>query len=189
MRCVSFILLLCSFGSHADDDWAIYLAQSYRFGDEVNAELPFEVSDEGGRANAVQLWAPHGRTTNWQIYLSQFQREIEATATDDFQIRHWQFGGTKATETSALTPFVGATIGAAQIETVVETQTRWAFTLSTGMRWQMAPHLSLIFDARWLGILFNSATAIACDGNQCRLQFDSGVWSQYEVGIAVGVQF
>jgi len=190
MRSACAFLLLLTLNCYGDEHWTAYIGQAYRFGDAVSADVPFDVNDANGNAFSAQLWAPHARTTNWQLYVSEFSADIDNAATSSaFRIRHWQLGGIKATETGAFTPFVGATVGAAQIDTAIDTETRWGFTINAGLRWQAARHLSLIVDARWLGILFNSATSIACDRDNCRLQFDSGAWSQYEIGVAAGVSF
>lgn len=183
------ILLMWCLSCAAEEQWSLFVAHSYRVGDAVKTELPFAVSDDAASARALQLWIPDTSSTDWLLYLSDFRAAITGGDEREFALRHAQFGGVKATQSGVFTPFVGATVGAASIDADNERQLRWSYTLVGGMRWHIAPHCAVLAEARWLGILFNSATQIACDDQHCRLQFDSGTWSQYEIALALGVRF
>ncbi len=190
MRSV-FLVMMCGLSvCQADEQWAAFLGTHYRFGDEITTETPLTVDDDGGHAFALQIWAPDSVSTNWQLYASSFDNAFENEQQNgEFQIRHLHIGGIKAIDDERWMPYVGFAIGPAEIRTDIEQEVRWAFSLSGGARWRMTSSFSVLFEARWLGILFNSATALACDRGNCQLQFDSGAWSQYEFGVYAGVKF
>jgi opacity protein-like surface antigen len=190
MRVCGFALFLFSSMAVASEGAALWLGTSYRFVDEMSRETSVTLRDDEGVSHALQGWIPESKTRYWQWYASQFDLSADATAEPvPMTISTLQLGGIKTLSFASWTPYVGATLGAAQITTDVARDTRWAFTLNGGARWQLADHIAVLFEARWLGVIFNQSTGLACDREQCRIAFDAGAWSQTEFGVYAGVQF
>lgn len=171
---------------------AVSLLSTYRFGDDLpEAERSVSV-DEGGSAALTLHYFDHADSA-YDLWLSRYRgdahRADERVTLDQEAVL---FGGRKYWRDGPFYPYLGAGVGVLRLRPDVQqdaAETRAAFSLVGGLSWPLTDAMQLVAEARWLGTVFSSNTALRCGDNGCEWQIQSGTWSQYDLGLGLTVHF
>lgn len=187
---LALILGIDGFALAVDNYPYVALQGGVNFGGSARTAGDSKHEIEEGASGAVLIHVPYESDTASEIFVTHTQSSVDLPGTPDIAVTHVHFGGIKYIEESVANPFVGASVGVAAVKLKPGDDVyKPAFSLYTGLQWQLNRHVLLRVDARWLGVFFDSTTTIYCGGNGCDLQFTSGVWSEIEVQAGLGFSF
>jgi opacity protein-like surface antigen len=139
----------------------------------------------------------------YEIYYSHQSTELDSITTDvaliqntdttiPITIDYLHFGGTvPVSDDKNLQTFVSGGLGLTYLSPdFPDTQSdlRASFSIGFGLKWPVTDKVSLRLETRGLATLFNSNSAVFCNGG-CRLQVNGGLLFQAEVFAGLGFKF
>lgn len=177
----------------------------WRDSDALTVPVSADARLEDARSAQLALEWPYRDGMRWQLawhrFAGDYQAATDAGGIEQLQMDHLLIGGYQRFTGERLRPYVGSTGGIVRFApdfSGADSETRLALSLFAGADLQLAGALHLRVEARWLGAFFNSETSLRCGGTAtgnadddggCRIRFDAGVWSQYELAAGLSLQF
>ncbi|MDX2479090.1 MAG: outer membrane beta-barrel protein [Desulfuromusa sp.] len=106
----------------------------------------------------------------------------------DVDIDYFHLGGRYGTEGETINPYVAAGIGATHFSPEQgDSETKFSFSLGGGALVPINEHLSLRFEGRGFGTVFDNDSEIFCVNNQCAVRFEGDVL--WQVSAFTGLVF
>ena len=150
-------------------------------------------TDFGLIVNAATDWWRH-----YEMLYARQSTEVDGVETFDMDVEYLQFGGSVSypdTEAKYLIPYFGMTIGAARFspdQAGLDDETKFAVTMSTGLRIPITEHFGLRLDLRAFGTVLDSDSDIFCvssAGLTCRIKAKGDFFLQYSANLGVTLGF
>lgn len=199
-RIILLATLLVTASSHASEITPLF---GYRSGGEFvdtisGKKHTVESSDIYG---LIISW-PHERGKNYEIYYSHQSSQLNSvdvtvpapTSNVDIplSIDYLHIGGTAPiTEEGNYKTFVSGGIGFTYLSPDLDglqSDLRASFSIGVGVKWPMTENISLRLETRGLATLFNSNSAIFCNGG-CALSINGSLFLQGEVFAGLAIRF
>ncbi|GGA73916.1 hypothetical protein GCM10011369_14670 [Neiella marina] len=140
----------------------------------------------------------HGSRLQYELYLAQTETDLVikdvATAeksTSEMDIRYYHIGGVNEIEysDSDFVPYLGASIGLTSFKPDdYDDEDEFSFGINAGVKWFATDWIGARFDARGIGTVIDSDSAIFCNGG-CIAKINGGVWWQYQLTAGMFVRF
>jgi hypothetical protein len=171
----------------------------YMAGDEF--EDPTDSSDRDLDAGTDFGLIVNAATDWWRHYEMLYARqstEVDGFEPFDMDVEYLQFGGSVSypdTEAKYVIPYFGMTIGAARFspdQAALDDETKFALTMSTGLRIPITEHFGLRLDLRAFGTVLDSDSDIFCvssAGLTCRIKAKGDFFLQYSANLGVTLGF
>jgi hypothetical protein len=150
-------------------------------------------TDFGLIVNAATDWWRH-----YEMLYARQSTEVDGVAPFDMDVEYLQFGGSVSypdTEAKYVIPYFGMTIGAARFspdQADLDDETKFALTMSTGLRIPITEHFGLRLDLRAFGTVLDSDSDIFCvssAGVTCRIKAKGDFFLQYSANLGVTLGF
>jgi opacity protein-like surface antigen len=140
---------------------------------------------------AVEHWR------HYEVLFSTQSTEIDGSVPIDVDAQYLQIGGTVShPDAERAIPYFGMTIGAARFspdQTGLDDETKFAFTVGTGVKVPITDHIGLRFDARAFISLLDTDGNIFCvsdsGGGTCAIRTKSDTLIQYHAALGLTVAF
>jgi hypothetical protein len=150
-------------------------------------------TDFGLIVNAATDWWRH-----YEMLYARQSTELDGVAPFDMDVEYLQFGGTVSypdAEAKYVIPYFGMTIGAARFspdQAGLDDETKFALTMSTGLRIPITKHFGVRLDLRAFGTVLDSDSDIFCvssAGVTCRIKAKGDFFLQYSANLGVTLGF
>jgi hypothetical protein len=150
-------------------------------------------TDFGLIVNAATDWWRH-----YEMLYARQSTEVDGVAPFDMDVEYLQFGGSVSypdSEAKYVIPYFGMTIGAARFspdQADLDDETKFALTMSTGLRIPITEHFGLRLDLRAFGTVLDSDSDIFCvssAGVTCRIKAKGDFFLQYSANLGVTLGF
>lgn len=140
---------------------------------------------------AVDQWR------HYELLYSTQSTEIDGTLPIDLDVQYLQIGGTIANpDAERVIPYFGITVGAARFspdQSGLDDETKLAFTVGTGLKIPITPHIGVRLDARAFVALLDTDGNIFCVSDNgvgtCAIRTKSDTFLQYHAALGVTVAF
>ena len=167
----------------------------YRFGgDFQDSGTGFGLDIDDSESYGVVLGMSVSPETQVEFLYSHQATEIKPTgpfsaaSLTNLDMDYYHFGGTYIWDHKKdLRPFIQATLGATHLNpdrAGLGSETRFSFGIGGGVKYFFTKHLGLRLDARALGTVLNSNSAIFCSGG-CTIAVQGSTLWQFEGGLGV----
>jgi hypothetical protein len=177
----------------------VSLLGAQRFGEDptVESNAAIEIADslsiDEALSTSLTIQYFDTESTSYDFWFSRAESDASSeTTTVSLLQESIHFGGRKYWKEDALRPYVGATVGLQQLSVNTERdndETLWGFTLFAGIAFPISESLQFVGEARMVGTVLSSDTALGCGPSGCVWHIQSQVWSQYDVGLGLSMQF
>ena len=150
-------------------------------------------TDFGLIVNAATDWWRH-----YEMLYARQSTEVDGLEPFDMDVEYLQFGGSVSypdSEAKYVIPYFGMTIGAARFspdQAGLDDETKFALTMSTGLRIPITEHFGLRLDLRAFGTVLDSDSDIFCvssAGLTCRIKAKGDFFLQYSANLGVTLGF
>jgi len=193
-------LLLLALSCAAQAEMGISVIGAERFGDDPTLDKDgsgpgsaqtIDIDDAVSSALTLQYF--NTSSTSYDFWVLRLETDVSGDTTEVSLVQEsLHFGGRKYWQDDAFRPYVGATVGIQRLDLGSanhDQETLWGFTLFAGLALPLTEHVRLIGEARMVGTVFSSDTALGCGTEGCVWHVQSQVWSQYDVGLGLSMQF
>ncbi len=196
----SITILLISTNSYSTE---ITPLLGFRGGGEfVDTDTGKKHTVEGAESYGFILSFPYEYGKNIEIFYSHQSSELSAVNVNlpattgdvniDLTIDYLHIGGTTPiAEYNDLKTFVSGGIGFTYLSpdlTGLQSDLRASFSIGIGLKWPVTEKVSLRLETRGLATLFNSNTALFCNGG-CALTTNGSLFIQAEVLAGLTIRF
>lgn len=133
----------------------------------------------------------------YEMFYSRQSTSIQGEIPLDLSIQYLQIGGmVNFTDVQHAIPFFGMTVGATQFSpdaSGLDDETRFSFTVGTGVKVPITDHIGVRFDARAFVTVMNSDSDFFCVSTEgsgtCRIRVSGGTLVQYSAMLGVIAAF
>lgn len=140
---------------------------------------------------AVDQWR------HYEVLYVQQSSEIGGAIPLDLDVQYLQVGGTVSNpDAERVIPYFGITIGAARFspdQSGLDDETKFAFTVGTGVKVPITEHIGVRFDARAFVSLLDTDGNIFCvsdqGGGACAIRTKSDTLLQYHAALGLTIAF
>jgi len=177
--------------------WEISPFYGYRFGgdfDDLDEDDNTDVDLDNSPAWGVLLEFPSGHHTQWQLFYSRQDTELDlgasilAPGAIDLTIEYFHLGGIYVMEGDRDRPYVGVSFGGTRFspEGNYDDEVEFSVALLAGVKFQLTEHLGLRLDGRALGNVTQGESQFFCDGG-CVARFTGDGFWQAEVTLGLNL--
>ena len=186
---IGMLLVSCILAMPAVAENRLGVMSGQRWVDDVQVNDVATGVDESQSISALIEWN-YTAVADWQVYVSKFETDIEGSSSgSDLDFTIAQIGGLRWTDTGTFRPYVGGTGGATMLDAGGDSLTRLSLSFFAGLNWDLGKSTAIRTEARWIGTFIDSDTGLLCVNGLCRVNVESGVWSQTEVAAAFVLRF
>lgn len=140
---------------------------------------------------AVDQWR------HYELIYAQQSTQIGGTSPLDLDVQYLQIGGTVSSQDAErVIPYFGITVGAARFspdQSGLDDETKFAFTVGTGVKVPITEHIGVRLDARAFVSLLDTDGNIFCvsdsGGGACAIRTKSDTFLQYHAALGVTFAF
>jgi hypothetical protein len=140
---------------------------------------------------AVDQWR------HYELLYSTQSTEIGGTLPIDLDVQYLQIGGTVSNpDAERVIPYFGITVGAARFspdQSGLDDETKFAFTVGTGVKIPVTDHIGVRFDARAFVSLLDTDGNIFCVSDNgvgtCAIRTKSDTFVQFHAALGLIVAF
>jgi len=134
---------------------------------------------------------------HYEVLFSSQSTEIGGSSPIDLDAQYLQLGGTVSNpDAERVIPYFGITIGAARFspdQSGLDAETKFAFTVGTGLKVPITDHIGVRFDARAFVSLLDTDGNIFCVSDNgvgtCGIRTKSDTFIQYHAALGLTVAF
>lgn len=134
---------------------------------------------------------------HYELLFATQSTEIDGSVPIDLDVQYLQIGGTVANpDAERVIPYFGITVGAARFspdQTGLDDETKFAFTVGTGVKVPITDHIGVRFDARAFVSLLDTDGNIFCISDNgvgtCAIRTKSDTLLQYHAALGLTVAF
>lgn len=172
----------------------------YRFG----GDFDFIVEPDNYRIDLKDK-VSYGLLTAWsydrkrqaEFLISHYNTNFTASgnslgAGSGLSITYAHLGGNVPVSNGPIPLFVTGGFGLTHLvpqASQLSSETRFSANIGLATKIALSERVSLRLDSRLYGTLFNSDSAIFCDGGNCAIHISSNIWLQTEVSAGVSYRF
>lgn len=174
-----------------------------RTGGEINVEDSDAVYEANDSSSYGLIWnTREKRNTEWEVYFSQQQTEVERNdplllrPRIDVDIYTLQLGGTYLFDGKNVRPYLAMTLGGTHIKTDSDSgssDTFFSGSLGLGLKFREGERLGFRLEGRAHGVLVSSNSKLFCrtgpDENICVVQVEGDLFAQFEAFAGVTFRF
>ncbi len=174
-----------------------------RVGGEMSVEDSDVVYSAKDSSSYGLIWnTPHQRNTEWEVYFSRQQTEVERSDPFfilpgiDVDIYTLQLGGTYLFDGKGMRPYLAATLGGTHVKADSDSgdsDTFFSGSLGFGLKFREGERLGFRLEGRAHGVLVSSNSTLFCrtgpDENICAVQIEGSLFSQFEAFAGVTFRF
>lgn len=181
-----------------DSEFTVFGA--YRFGGEISVEDSNDVYAAEDSPAFGLIWnTRHDANTQWEIYFSQQQAEMElsdplsAEPPVDVDFYTLQLGGTYLLKEKGLQPYIAMTIGGTHAKSDADSDTFFSGSLGFGIKLRPHERVGFRLEARMHGVLVRDNTQIFCQTgpsqNFCAVSVAGDMFAQLETFAGLTFRF
>jgi hypothetical protein len=176
----------------------------YTFGGEFEdreGDLAVEV-DDAPHVGLILNFRESART-QWEVFYALQQTEADVSElpsgdidTMDLDIQYLHAGGTYVADGLTARPFLAATVGVTRFDPdplTFDSENFFSFGIGAGWQLQPTDRVGLRLEARLLGTVLGSETALFCETgpeeNICAIESDSDVYWQVQTSLGLVFRF
>jgi opacity protein-like surface antigen len=134
---------------------------------------------------------------HYEFLFSSQSTEIDGSTPIDLDVQYLQIGGTISNpDAERVIPYFGITVGAARFspdQSGLDDETKFAFTIGTGVKVPITDHIGVRFDARAFVSLLDTDGNIFCISDNgvgtCAIRTKSDTLLQYHAALGLIVAF
>jgi len=174
-----------------------------RTGGEINVEDSDAVYEANDSSSFGLIWnAREKRNTEWEVYFSQQQTEVERSdplllrPRIDVDIYTLQLGGTYLFEGRHVRPYLAMTLGGTHIKADSDSgssDTFFSGSLGFGLKFREGERLGFRLEGRAHGVFVSSNSKLFCrtgpDENICVVQLEGDMFAQFEAFAGITLRF
>ena len=174
-----------------------------RAGGEISVEESEAVYKAKDSSSYGLIWnARHQRNTEWEVYFSRQQTEVERSdpifirPSIDVDIYTLQLGGTYLFDGKGVRPYLAMTLGGTHIKTDAgsgDSDTFFSSSIGFGLKFREGERLGFRLEGRAHGVFISSNSRLFCqtgpDENICIVQIESDLFGQFEAFAGVTLRF
>ena len=166
-------LLGYTFGGSVEDSDT---EDSYDFNDSENYGFILGLRDDSKAGDAFYEFLYSHQPT----YLKLDDTEFSGNKQLDVDINYFHLGGRFGTDTERVNPFVAAGIGVTYFDlNGGDSETKFSFSIGGGVMVPLSKHISLRFEGRGFGTVFDSNSAVFCEDNECLIKVKGDLLWQF----------
>lgn len=177
--------------------WEIAPFYGYRFGggfDDLDDDDNTDYDLDNAPSYGVLLEFPSGHQTQWQLLYTRQDTELDlgttllAPGALDLTIEYFHVGGTYVLDGDRQRPYVGVSFGGSRFapEGDYDDEVEFSVAFLAGIKFRLAEHVGLRFDARALGSLTQGDAQFFCDGG-CVARFEGDGFVQWDFTLGLNV--
>jgi opacity protein-like surface antigen len=153
--------------------------------------------DEANDLGVIFNAAAGDQWRHYEVLYSTQSTEIDGSVPIDLDAEYLQLGGTVShPDAEYVIPYFGITIGAARFspdQSGLDSETKFAFTVGTGVKVPITEHIGVRFDARAFVSLLDTDGNIFCVSDNgvgtCAIRTKSDTFIQYHAALGLTVAF
>lgn len=181
-----------------DSEFTIFAAQ--RFGGEISVEESDAVYEAEDSAAFGLIWnTQHQANTQWEVYFSQQQTEMElsdpllAEPPVDIDLYTLQLGGTYLLNENSVQPYIAMTLGGTHARSDVDSDTFFSGSIGLGIKLRPDERIGFRLEARVHGVLVRDDTKFLCQSgpnqNFCAVAVEGDMFAQFETFAGLTFRF
>ncbi len=149
---------------------------SYDFDDSVSYGVILGLRDESKAGSAFYEILYSHQSTYLKLDDTVFSGEDHL----DVDINYFHFGGRYGTDGEMVNPFVVAGVGVTYFDlNGGDSETKFSFSIGGGVMVPLSKHISLRFEGRGFGTVFDNNSAVFCEDNECLIKVKGDVLWQF----------
>lgn len=201
--CVVFLSSSNAFAQSDALDTEFTIFGALRAGGEISVEESDAVYKAKDSSSYGLIWnARHQRNTEWEVYFSRQQTEVELSDPFfilpgiDVDIYTLQLGGTYLFDGKGVRPYLAMTLGGTHVKEDSDSgdsDTFFSGSLGFGLKFREGERLGFRLEGRVHGVFVSSNSKLFCrtgpDENICVVQIEGSLFSQFEAFAGVTFRF
>lgn len=181
-----------------DSAFTVFGAQ--RFGGEISVEESDAVYEAEDSAAFGLIWnTRHQANTEWEVYFSQQQTEMElsdpllAEPPVDIDLYTLQLGGTYLLNENGVQPYIAMTLGGTHAKSDADSDTFFSGSIGLGIKIRQNERIGFRLEARMHGVLVGDNTEFLCQSgpnqNFCAVAVEGDMFGQFETFAGLTIRF